>query len=219
MKTLFSETTAFLKNQLDPLVQPLRVTNYDVYDKYFKSRIVIDLAGPGKGNVKISGTITDSQSGDPIVGAIFNVGPHTFKSKADGKFSRKILVTQTTTFNVTIIAAGYETITTTFQVSPNVDIEQDLQMNPVSVSVGSISGVVRDSGSLMGIGGATINISNNNSAINVNTDVNGNYAASGIEVGMYTATANASGYMGQSVSVLINANSNTVQDFSLAVMP
>jgi hypothetical protein len=169
-------------------------------------------------NVTVSGILTDNVTNNPIAGAQFVMGPHTFTSGADGSFSKSFFIETATTYNITITATGYETVNSTVQFTPNVNVEQDLQMTP-DVSVGSLSGTVSDAGTAMGISGALINITAPGFSMNTNADANGNYSLGGIPAGSYTVTANAPGYIGQSVGVTISANFNTIQNFSLVVVP
>jgi len=172
--------------------------------------------GGGDNEVTLSGVISNNVTGNPIANAQFTVGPHSFTSDANGNFSKTFTIDVPTTYNVTITADGYEDEDTTYQFTPGVDLTQDVQLSP---KVGSISGTASDAGTALGIGGTSITLSNASTVINITADANGNFSQGGIPVGMYTATANAPGYIGQSVTVIINANSNTVQNFSLVVVP
>jgi len=170
--------------------------------------------------VTLSGILTDNVTGNPIAGATFVVGPYTFTTEGDGSFLQKIEISEPTTFNVTITAAGYVTESTTYQFTPGVDINQDVQMAPEApAATGTMSGTVLNQSTLMGIGGASITATKGTTTVTVNADAMGNFNMGGLSVGTYTVTVNAPGYIGQSVSVTINANVNTVQNFSLVVVP
>jgi len=173
-------------------------------------------SGNNPNEVTFKGVVTDSATNNPIEGVLFNVGGNTTTSEANGSFELKFVIPVLTTLPVTISKAGYETISTTLQINPGETIDQDLQMTP-DVSVGSLSGTVSDAGTAMGIGGALINIVAAGFSTMTNADANGNYSVGGIPAGMYTVTATAPGYTGQSVSVIINANTNTIQNFSLNI--
>jgi len=185
----------------------------------YNDYIIYDTAsGSNPNEVTFKGVVTDSATNNPIEGVLFNVGGNTTTSEANGSFELKFVIPVLTTLPVTISKAGYETISTTLQINPGETIDQDLQMTP-DVSVGSLSGTVSDAGTAMGIGGALINIVAAGFSTMTNADANGNYSVGGIPAGMYTVTATAPGYIGQSVSVIINANANTIQNFSLVVAP
>jgi hypothetical protein len=189
----------------------------------FVWKVVKELVSSSTGNpneVTLSGILTDNVTNEPIAGAQFVVGPYSFETEGDGSFLQKFEISEPTTYDVTITAEGYVTESTIYQFTPGVDINQNVQMSPEApAATGTMSGTVTDAGTLMGIGGAMITATKGTTTVAVNADAMGNFSMGGLPVGTYTVTVNAAGYVGQSVSVTINANVNTVQNFSLVVMP
>ncbi len=78
----------------------------------------------------------------------------------------------------------------------------------------SISGTVNDSSTGSPINGATVTISGNAITADATTDSTGSYSISGLESGVYTVTASATGYTSATQSVMVS-NSNAVANFDL----
>jgi hypothetical protein len=219
LKTQFTDTNNWIKRVLDKLIIPLKPDYPDFVTQYFNDRIIID-DGAHSANVTVSGVLTSNADGTPIVGATIQIGPYTFTSAADGSFSKSFYISKPTTYNTVITATGFQTINTSYQFTPNVNQTQDLQMSPSApVATGTLSGTVSDVGTAMVISGASISVVAPGINLTTNTDPMGIYNLGGIPAGTYTVTVSAAGYIGQSVSVTINANSNTIQNFNLVPIP
>jgi len=173
--------------------------------------------GDGDNPLTFSGTVTDNVTGEALADAELIVdGEVIATTNASGQFSKTFTITEVLTIQLVIKKPGYDDYESSVQFSPGVDLTQNVQM---AAKVGSISGTASDLGTALGIGGTSITLSNAGTVINITADANGNYSKGGVRVGMYTATANAPGYIGQSVTVIINEDVNTVQNFSLVVVP
>jgi len=174
-------------------------------------------SGGSENALTFSGTVTDNVTGEALADAELIVdGEVIATTNAAGQFSKTFTITEVLTIQLVIKKPGYKDYESSVQFSPGVDLTQDVQM---AAKVGSISGTASDLGTALGIGGASITLTNGSTVINITADANGNYSKGGVRVGMYTATANAPGYIGQSVTVIINEDVNTVQNFSLVVVP
>ena len=160
----------------------------------------------------ISGAVTDSVSGDPIVGATVSyTGPggssgsintgtgdtYSFSSLTEGSYS------------VTASADTYSPQTATVGVAPGATTTQPFELVLAS-SVGSISGTVTDSVTDADLGGATVAyVGPGGSTGSTVTAGNGTYTLSNLTPGSYTLTTSDTGYAtntGSPVSVMAGAN-------------
>jgi len=124
-----------------------------------------------------SGYLTDNENNEPIVDAVFTVGTVTFTTDEDGYFEQNFTITEVTTFNATIKKPGYETATGPIQMSPGVNLTQDLQMTPT----GYLFGVVTNFATTFPLGGVIV--TDVASGISTTSDANGNYILEGISEG------------------------------------
>jgi len=167
--------------------------------------------------ITLQGFVRNEEDNSIIVGAVINVGGHTTVSQNDGSYFLQFTPAASPNYVVNITATGFQAINTTKTILTGQTNTEDIEMIPAEV--GSLSGTASDIVTALGIGGAAINITAPGINIMVIADANGNYNKGGIPVGTYTVTASAPDYIGQSLSVTINANTNTIQNFNLTPQP
>jgi len=182
IKTLVPEIAKLLSQQIDPLVQPLKATNKPVHTQYFKSRILINRGNPPQepenpNTLTFSGILTDNENGAVIPNAKFTVGTIIFFSDEDGYFEQEFTITETTTFNGKIQKPGYETSEGPIQMTPGVNLTQDLQLNPT----GYLFGTTTNFATTFPLGGVIV--TDVASGISTTSDANGNYVLEGIPEG------------------------------------
>jgi hypothetical protein len=104
--TLFKETDALLKTQLDKLALQLKATEPDFYLTYKNNRIIID--GPTS-TTKAEGTITDSVNAAGLFGVIVTVDGQTYTTTTalDGTFT--LLIPVPGIYTIIFAKAGYQT--------------------------------------------------------------------------------------------------------------
>jgi len=214
---LFDKTTAMLNDA--ELIYAQNAAMREMFDWDYLLELVEGSGngGGGEGELTFSGTVTDNVTGEALADAELIVdGEVIATTNAAGQFSKTFTITEVLTIQLVIKKPEYKDYVSSVQFSPGVDLTQNVQM---AAKVGSISGTASDLGTALGIGGTSITLTNGSTVINIAADANGNYSKGGVRVGMYTATATAPGYIGQSVTVIINEDVNTVQNFSLVVVP
>ena len=158
----------------------------------------------------ITGTVTDAGNRQPISGATVSYSGGSAMTDATGHYTLSGMAAGT--YSVTAAAAGHASQTQSLTVTGGATSTQDFAL---PASPGTITGTVTDAGSGQAISGATVSYSGGSAA----TDGAGHYTLSGVPAGTITLTAGASGYVGQTRTVIVTGGSTTIQDFGLAVTP
>lgn len=199
-----------------PGYQTITETNFKIAAGKEIRRNITMLPVTGQ-TITIQGVVRNQDDNSTIAGAIITIGGHSTVSQADGSYFIQFPPAASTNYVVTITATGFQTINTSYTILPGQTNTENIFMTPAEV--GTLSGTVSDSGTAMGIGGAALNLVAPGVNILVHADPMGNYNLNGIPVGNYTLTATALDYIGQSVSITINPNVNTIQNFNLVAEP
>lgn len=165
----------------------------------------------------VLGTVTDSETGDPVENA--QVSTDLSKSKAiraiildatdaDGLYEltnvpagdREILVQ----------AKGYAEQKLTVTVSANEPSEQNFALDKLA-DPGSITGQVLDSVTSNPVSGVTVTID----AVSDTTDLNGNYTLTGLQSGERTITADRGDYRDYTATVTVTEGQTGTYDFQI----
>jgi outer membrane receptor for ferrienterochelin and colicins len=119
----------------------------------------------------------------------------------------------------TITKAGYETVSTTVQFAPDVNVEQDLEMTPSAppAATGSVTGTVTDSVTALGIGGVLVQ--SDSGGVMVITDAAGNYTLTNLPVGLRTIIFSKTGYVSQQQVVNVTEGGTVIMNVALVPEP
>jgi len=108
-QTISNTIKSLLKDQLDRMVNTLKLSNFNFWDLYYKARDIIDL---GSTTGKLRGTIVDN-NGNPIVGAAISihitsqaVEAYHGTTDADGKFNISGILPND--YDIFITATGFQ---------------------------------------------------------------------------------------------------------------
>lgn len=157
----------------------------------------------------IAGTVKDTSTGDPIVGANVTTNGYFDITDANGQFN--ITNVPVGKYNVTASAAGYEdssriNIAVVAGLTTNLDFT--LTLIPTT---GHITGLVKDASTGNPIQGANVT-TNSHSVL---TGVDGSYDIE-LPPGTYAVTVTADGYEGSSrTGIVVEAGESTAVSFSL----
>ena len=123
---------SLLKDQMDRMVNTLKVSNFTFWDKYFKARIIIDL---GSTTAKFRGTVFDNNNNElPGVLVTLRITGQTavayqFTTIADGSFN--IAPIAVGDYDITIEKAGFQTLTdSNIHFAAGQEITRDYTMTP-----------------------------------------------------------------------------------------
>ena len=161
----------------------------------------------------ISGTVTDSITGNPIEGATVTDGTRSDTTDASGNYTIENVPVDT--FTITVSISDYLPLSVDgVVVTANDTSLVDFQL--VKVPTGTISGTVTDAATGNPVQGAIV--SNGTDADT--TDAGGNYIMEGLLLDIYTISASASGYMPLSMDgVVVTENDTSTADFQLTPFP
>jgi len=152
----------------------------------------------------ISGTVTDSESGDPLSGATVVISSgfggtavrDTVTTGADGTFSFEELAAGT--YTVTVSLSGYETFTRRNVTVREDEVTVDVELDAIAPATGVISGTVTDSESGDPLSGAIVVISSGFGVTavldTVKTGADGTFSVGQLQAGNYRVTISAEGY-------------------------
>jgi hypothetical protein len=163
----------------------------------------------------LSGTVTSSLAPfGPIQNATVVVGGVSTTTNAAGFYSIPN-VSAGNNQTITVSAAGYATVNSTFNMPAGGPATKNIAMGPT----GSISGTVTDSVSSAALVGATVQALQGATVVQTTTTIaGGTYSLSSLPAGSYTVTASMSGYTTGTINnVMVTAGTNTPnKNFALA---
>ncbi|MBH0156312.1 carboxypeptidase regulatory-like domain-containing protein [Fictibacillus sp. 5RED26] len=172
----------------------------------------------------ISGTVINSETGDPLAGASVEVQLlnangliiNTTFSDNDGVFIVEDLMPST--YTVIVAAESFQTSSASVTLSPGNVSSITISLVP---SPGFVSGRLIDSLSGQPVVGATINISNTLGAFvdSALTSADGTFISLGLPGGVYSLTAVAEGYETRIIGVVVPAGLNKFVNFELQPNP
>jgi hypothetical protein len=162
---------------------------------------------PCRGYGKLTGTVTDSLTGNPVAGATVSYAGASTVTDISGSY---ILQTAPLgTYQLTAAAPGYSSGSQAVTVNPAATSTQGFSLVPLP---GGISGVVTDAGTGLPVAGATVAYSGGS----VTTDSAGAYSLAPISEGTYALSADAPGYAGQSQTAIVGPGQTATLNFALA---
>ena len=166
----------------------------------------------------LSGTITDSATSNPILGATVAVRNQNMQvastlTLSDGSYS----ITGLTPGNYTIIisAPTYQSasVSTTIFSNQNTVLNQALQVLPGTITGTVVSGATP-------LSGATVTITKGSTTFaTLTTNGSGNYTSNGLSPGSYIVTASDPTYQTATGGALVIANTATTVNFNLTSQP
>jgi len=227
LRQLFNDTQRLLRETIDPLMLPFKVSDPELYTKYRKARIIIDRRGigdippePGQ-TMKLTGTVTHAVTAAPLPNVEVTIfrssGNITVLTNASGNYTtNNIQLTSTESVQVRFRLTGMEDRTETTNLVPGQDKVLNAVMKPSTVIFGRVTDNFGNS-----VQGATVRLSNADMIMEVQTDINGNYRLplSGLEQPLTaTLTAEAMGMMPSSRPVTIAPDEQQEQNFTLSPM-
>ena len=161
----------------------------------------------------ISGSVTDSITGDPIEGVAVSDGTRSDTTDAEGNYTIENVPVDT--FMLTASISHYLPLSVdSVVVTENDTSTVDFQL--AVVPTGTISGTVTDAATGNPIQGVAVS----NGTIADTTDAGGNYILKGLLLDVYTLSASASGYMPLSLDgVVVTQNDTSTADFQLTEFP
>ncbi|MCX5922732.1 MAG: carboxypeptidase regulatory-like domain-containing protein [Candidatus Dependentiae bacterium] len=165
----------------------------------------------------IAGTITDSVSTNPIVGAVVQVFDGTILvnfADTDGSGNYTFADLAPGSYTVVASAADYQSkaVGAIVVASATTTVDIALNSNP-----GSITGLVTNAANGAGIAGSVVEVFQNHTFIaSALTDENGNYSITGLAAGDYIVVAGATNFGTASTGATVTANNSTVVDFVLS---
>jgi len=133
---LFKNTQKLLRDTIDPLVLPLKITHPVIYAQYVSSRIIIDRKGPGLNKFTVKGTILDAVTLLPMENATIKlIGPDIaveVKSNEEGIFILQVIkVKEEKAATLNVSAPDYEPQSRTVTVTPTTSITEDFNLQPL----------------------------------------------------------------------------------------
>jgi len=156
----------------------------------------------------ITGSVTDAETGSPIVGATVTDGTRTTTTDALGKYT--IANVPSGTYQVTASKEGYQSSSMTVNVLSGSSAVADLSLTEV-ILPGSITGSVTDAEDGLPIAGATVT----DGTRTTTTDALGKYTIADVPAGTYEVTAGKEGYQSSSMTVNVLSGSSAVANLSL----
>lgn len=176
---------------------------------------------PNPGSVQ--GTLTDSQTGTPIAGALIRIqnsnGAIVQEVQTDSDGVYRIDGLSPGNYSLTGIAQSFQRASVGFNVASNATTTVNLALDP---NPGSISGRVTDQQTGRALEGASVQIFPVQGLFpiaNALTDQNGNYTVIGLAPGEYTAAADISNYARGAVGAIVTADQSTIANLELMPNP
>ena len=155
----------------------------------------------------ITGTVTNSLTGEPIAGA--NVTANGYSATTNSSGAYVIPDVPLGNYTVTASAAKYVNQSKTATVTAGTTTTLDFELTPLN---GTISGIVTDSSTGDPISEATVTAN----GMSATTNSSGAYTISDVPAGNYTVTVSANGYEDSSqTSVTVVAGETTTVNFEL----
>ena len=148
------------------------------------------------------GVVVDDITSMPVVGATVAIGAYTGLTDASGAFGIPNITPGT--YTLTAVATGYQTYAVSVLIVSGGNDLGVIRLTP-TVAMGSVAGRVINFITLAPISGATVSMAGQT----VLSDVNGNFAMTGIAAGTYTLTVSATGYSDASSTVTIISGQQT----------
>ncbi len=153
----------------------------------------------------LTGLITDSETGDPVVAQLFiegidNTGNFKFPTISDMSFGRYYRLLQEGNYDVTFSADGYESAIENINITPFQQTILNVSLNPVIMV--AVNGQVTDGMTGQPISEAEVNILGEEIAY---TDENGYFSLPPIYEGMYTIRSVSDTYSTVEMPVEISA--------------
>jgi len=138
LKDLFKGTGDLFRNQLDPLMLPLKITSPELYAAYKQARIIIDRgSGSGSGGTPtttatLSGFVTDAVTGAALVGASISIPSPSAPvalSQADGSFT--LIGLDAGEYTLYVSRDGYQPWNTTITLEAGATFELNPALAPI----------------------------------------------------------------------------------------
>jgi len=161
----------------------------------------------------LQGRVQDSANNQGIVGARVQAAGASTTTDSTGAYW---LTVPAGGDSVTASASGYNSQTQAATVVAGTGVKLNFSLSPITVSPGTIDGVVYNGQTGVGIGGATVSLSP--SGLTTSTNGSGNYIFGSVAPGTYTIAASASGFHSASASVSVTSGHNSVVNLKLQPM-
>ena len=155
---------------------------------------------------RLSGTVTDASTSNPIAGATVSAGTGSAVTDASGAYTIDGLAPGT--YTATATASGYASQSASVTLTAGSTTTQNFALAP---NPGTITGTVTDAGSAAPIAGATVSYSGGSTT----TNGSGAYTLANVAEGSYSVTASATGYASQSRTVTVGPGATATQNFAL----
>lgn len=147
LKALFTDTANLFKDQLDPLMLAFKASDPLLYSAYRQARIIINRNGGGSNgtptnDLKVTGTVSDAQTSEPIVGAAvtftspISPEPYTIYTDNNGFYRLEftdVPVSGTITATVLVSAINYQETTQTVEATAGNSYTLDFSLTPAVV--------------------------------------------------------------------------------------
>lgn len=184
-------------------------------------------ANPGS----ISGTVTDENTGDPIVGALVEARVATLALSDEGPVSMFAVFHTLTDSNGFYVLSGlspgsyvvqaqmdnYQSEIKGAIVAPDEDTIVDFSLQP---NPGSIVGTIIDTDSGDPLASVIVEVKQGNTTVAQGfTDADGKFRIDGLAPGRYTVQVRADNFQGQFFAVTVSANQTDTVNFSLVSDP
>jgi hypothetical protein len=162
---------------------------------------------------EICGTVSDPETKDPIQGAIITVVSEedTFETHTEGDGSYTLSILPPATYELAVLAKGYEAGGVTVDLGEGEKVEQDFALTTLS---GHITGYILDADTEEPIEGAEVTVKSTKYA--ATTNKKGYYLIKDIPKGTYDVAASAEGYRSLAQKVEVVADETTPVTLSLA---
>jgi acid phosphatase len=159
----------------------------------------------------ITGKVTNSATGAPLVGATVSFSGGSAATDGSGNYT----LSNVPAGSVAVMASmsGFVSQTATVNVTAGATSTQNFALAPGGGGgSGSISGKITNVSNGIPLSGATISFSGGSTI----SDSNGNYSFNNVAAGTYSLTATRSGYVHQTQSATVVSGSATILNFGLA---
>ncbi len=166
----------------------------------------------------VSGTVTDTSTGDPISGAMVGcTGTLTCAGTTTAPNGTYNLGLQEGSYQLTASASGYSPENETVNVGPGGTPTQNFTLVPLS---GTISGTVFQSDGVTPINGATVACTGTLTCTPATTGSSGTYTLSNLSEGTYQITASMTGFAPETLTIVVEPGATlTGQNFQLNAGP
>jgi hypothetical protein len=158
----------------------------------------------------LSGTVTDDDTGDPIAGALVEIGGQSDTTAADGTYS--IASVPVGTYDVTASKAGYTSSTVNdVAITDGNTTTQDFALTPVP-GPGTLTGTITNSATGLPVLGAVVTVD----GMTRTTPANGVYTFADIAAGTYDVTVTKTGFFAKTVDdVAVASGGTTTQNIAI----